>query len=418
MQSDESLFRCAGKTVGCAVLFFLLACGGSSGAAQPVAHWTASWSSAEQQVCERNLLPALSFEGVTLREVVHLSLGGARIRLRLSNAFGDRPLVLRGVSVARPRGDEPGAIAAGTSIAVHFDGAATVSIPARAEYLSDPIAMRVDALSDVAVSLVLGNASSCTSSHPGARATAFLVPGEHAADEHLAAQESFAHWYFLSGVEVESSAAQSVVAVLGDSITDGRGSTDNANNRWPDVLASRLAPLGIGVANLGIGGNRILNDGLGPSALARFDRDVLGTAGVRTLIVLEGINDIGSLDRDAEHSQAEHDTLVEALEEALRQMALKAHEHGLRVLGATLTPFAGSAYYHPGPRSEADRQRLNQWIRTVGPFDGVIDFDALLRDPTHPERLAPDADSGDHLHPGPAGHRRMGEAVPLAVLRP
>jgi lysophospholipase L1-like esterase len=418
MRSDEGRIQRGVKAAGCAALFLLMLCGGSSSCAQSLDRWSASWTAAGLQVCDRSLLPKLSFHGATLREVVHLSLGGTEIRLRLSNAFGDRPLRLSAVTVARPRAGEPGAIAAGTSLAVRFHGEAAVSIPAGAEYLSDPIALPVGALSDVAVSLAMDDAPPCATSHPGARATAFLAQGEHGADQHLAAPESFAHWYFLSAVEVENGKVESVVAVLGDSITDGRGSADDANNRWTDVLASRLAPLGVGVANLGIGGNRILNDGLGPSALARFDRDVLGTAGVRTLIVLEGINDIGDLDRDAEHTQVEHDSLVAALEEALRQMAAKAHEHGLRVLGGTLTPFVGSAYYHPGPRSEADRQKLNQWIRSADAFDGVMDFDALLRDPAHPERLLPEADSGDHLHPGTAAYRRMGEAVPLGLLLP
>jgi lysophospholipase L1-like esterase len=393
----------------CAALL-LLVCGSVSVQAQE--QWTGSWSAAQMPVCDTSQLPKTSLRGATLLQVVHLSLGGAAVRLRLSNAFGDRPLRLHAITVERKTASaDVGSNHASTAVAVQFNHNSSVAIPAGAEHVSDAIALPVDALVDLAVTMTIDDTPTCATSHPGARATSFL----RTSGDSNSTPESFAHWYFLSGVEVES--AQTAVAVLGDSITDGRGSTDDANNRWTDVLARRLAPLRIGVLNLGIGGNRVLSDGLGPSALARFDRDVLGASGVHTLIVFEGINDIGNLDREQEHAQAEHNALVDALEQAFAQMTARAHAHHMRVLGATLTPFVGSEYYHPGPRTEADRQRLNHWIRTTGIFDGIVDFDALLRDPAQPDHLRPEADSGDHLHPGPAGYQSMGQAVPLELLQ-
>ena len=208
--------------------------------------------------------------------------------------------------------------------------------------------------------------------------------------------------------------------MLGDSITDGHGATTNGNDRWTDVLARRLQDSRhkryIGVSNQGIGGNHLLTDGLGPNALARFDRDVLAQAGVRWLIVFEGVNDLGGLTRLVEVSTAEHARRVERVLAAYQQIIARAHTHGIRVIGATITPYVGSDYYHPGPLSEADRQAVSRWIRAAGHFDAVIDFDAVTRDVRQPDRLTPDFDCGDHLHPSPAGYKAMGESLPLALF--
>jgi lysophospholipase L1-like esterase len=207
---------------------------------------------------------------------------------------------------------------------------------------------------------------------------------------------------------------------LGDSITDGHGATTNGNDRWTDVLAQRLQSSSetrnIGVSNQGIGGNHLLIDGLGPNALSRFDRDVLAPAGVRWVIVLEGVNDLGGLSRNGEVTPAEHAALVQRVLAAYRQIIARAHAHGLQVYGATITPYVGSDYYHPGPLSEADRLAVNQWIRAAGHFDSVIDFDSIVRNPQHLDRLLPAYDCGDHLHPSPAGYKAMGNAVPLALF--
>jgi lysophospholipase L1-like esterase len=210
------------------------------------------------------------------------------------------------------------------------------------------------------------------------------------------------------------------VVVLGDSITDGHGATTNGNDRWTDVLAGRLqgpaATRNIGVSNQGIGGNHLLTDGLGPNALARFDRDVLAPAAVRWVIVFEGVNDLGALARDGEVAAAQHEALVRRVIAAYQQIIARAHAHGLRVFGATITPYVGSGYYHPGPLSEADRQAVNRWVRANGNFDAVVDFDSEVRDPQHPDQLLPAYDCGDHLHPSPAGYKAMGDAIPLSLF--
>jgi lysophospholipase L1-like esterase len=228
------------------------------------------------------------------------------------------------------------------------------------------------------------------------------------------------HWYQISEIDVQAAPGAGTVVALGDSITDGHGATTNGNDRWTDVLAQRLQGTAetrnIGVSNQGIGGNHLLTDGLGPNALARFDRDVLAPAGVRWLIVFEGVNDLGELGRDGEVSAAEHAVRVQRVLAAYQQIIARAHAHGLRVYGATITPYVGSTYYHPGPLSEADRQAVNQWIRGAEHFDAVVDFDRVLRDPEHAERLLPEYDCGDHLHPSPAGYKAMGNAVSLALF--
>jgi lysophospholipase L1-like esterase len=228
------------------------------------------------------------------------------------------------------------------------------------------------------------------------------------------------HWYQISEIDVQAAPGAAAIVALGDSITDGHGATTNGNDRWTDVLAERLQSSpntrNIGVSNQGIGGNHLLTDGLGPNALARFDRDVLAPAAARWLIVFEGVNDLGGLARNGEVSPAEHAALVSRVIAAYQQIIARAHAHGLRVYGATITPYAGSNYYHPGPLSEEDRQSVNQWIRAAGHFDAVIDFDSVVRDPQHPDRLLPAYDCGDHLHPSPAGYKAMGNAVPLALF--
>jgi lysophospholipase L1-like esterase len=303
---------------------------------------------------------------------------------------------------------------------VTFAGSSDVTVPAGAEYWSDPVELKTPALSSLAVSFHLDQAPARQTSHPGSHATSYLVHGDRTAAPDLPDARKIEHWFQLSGVGVAS--AGTAVVALGDSITDGHGSTTNGDDRWPDQLARRLQAGGpsrwTGVLNVGIGGNRMLLDGLGPNALARFDRDVLAQSGARTVILLEGINDIGMLTRDAPASAQAHDALVRDVIAAYRQVIGRAHARGLRVIGATLTPFIGSDYYHPDAANEADRQKINAWIRAGRRFDGVVDFDRAVRDPAHPERMAARFDSGDHLHPSPAGYRAMAGAIPLKLVAP
>jgi lysophospholipase L1-like esterase len=256
--------------------------------------------------------------------------------------------------------------------------------------------------------------------HPGSRATSYCVHGDFVSAASLTDPKRVDHWYQVAEIDVQAAPAAAAVVAIGDSITDGHGATTDGNDRWTDVLAQRLesssVTRNIGVSNQGIGGNHLLSDGLGPNALARFDRDVLAPAGVRWVIVFEGVNDLGGLARNGEVPATEHATLVQRILAAYEQMIARAHAHGLRVYGATITPYTGSAYYHPGPQSELDRQAVNQWIRASGHFDAVIDFDSVLRDPQNLERLLPAYDCGDHLHPSPAGYKAMGDAIPLDLF--
>jgi lysophospholipase L1-like esterase len=315
-----------------------------------------------------------------------------------------------------------GAIQPGTDKALTFSGRADVTIPAGAEYLSDPLVFSASPLSDLAITLHTDAPPAEQTGHPGSRETSFLVHGDLISAAELVNAQKVEHWYFISGVDVVAAADAHAIVTLGDSITDGHGATTNGNDRWPDVLAKRLqADAGthhVAVLNHGIGGNRLLLDGLGPNALARFTDDVIAQTAVSYVIILEGINDLGTLTRDRDVPQPEHDTLVRRMIGAYEQMIMRAHAHGIQAIGATILPFVGSGYYHPGQPTEADRQAVNEWIRARGHFDAVIDFDKVTRDPQHPDRLLPAYDSGDHLHPSPAGYAAMAGAVPLSMFAP
>ena len=383
-------------------------------------HWVGSWAASQQVPETQNLLEPELLHDATLRQIVHLSVGGSQLRVRVSNAFGMQPLHLTAVHVARPVSAAGAAIDAGSDRPVMFNGSADVMIPAGAEYLSDAVEFPVTALSSLAISIHYAQPPTGETGHPGSRATSYVARGDLVSAVNLPDAKTMEHWYQVSGVDVSSPVPTGAVVTLGDSITDGHGSTTNENDRWPDVLAARMqadkSARTMGVLNEGIGGNRLLLDGLGPNALARFDRDVLAQTAVRAVIVLEGVNDLGTLTRDHDVSAEEHAALVRRIEGAYSQMIERAHAHGIRVIGATILPYGGSQYYHPGPESEADRQAINAWIREVGHFDAVVDFDKLTRDPAHPDHLLPAYDSGDGLHPGPAGYKAMGDAMPLKEL--
>lgn len=385
-------------------------------------HWVGSWASAQQIPEPRNSLAPDDLTDATLRQIVHLSVGGNELRLHLSNAFGTEPLRIDSVHIALA--DSPAApqINTATDHTLTFFGKPTVMIPAGAEYISDPVAFHAPPLSNLAISIYLPQPPARETGHPGSRATSYLVHGDQVAAANLPNAKTFEHWYFIAGVDVAAPRDASSVVTLGDSITDGHAAITNGNTRWPDELARRLQAdpktREIGVLNEGIGGNRMLLDGLGPNALARFNRDVIAQPGVRYFIVLEGVNDMGMLAREGNAPEAAHKAMVHRIIAAYSQMIERAHEHGIEAIGATILPYGGSRYYHPGPMSEADRQAINGWIRAPGHFDAVIDFDKLMRDPAHPNRLRPAYDSGDHLHPSPKGYRVMGNAIPLTLFEP
>lgn len=403
--------------------------GGAPGPRTRDAHWVSTWTSMPQLTEPSNMPPA-PYTGddsvltdTTLRQTVHVTTGGDHIRLRFSNAFGGAVLPITRVSVALPLDGRAGtgAIRPGSSHRVTFRGSASIDVPAGAQAVSDPLDFRLAPGSNLTATVYLatGQASTAITSHPGSRTTSYLLRGDHVRDEDLPAATTTDHWYFLSGIEVWSRRSTSATAVLGDSLSDGRGSTTNGNDRWPDALQRRLADrpgaARTAVVNQAAGGNRLLADGLGPNGLARLDRDVLAQSGVDRLIVFEGVNDIGT----APASPAAQKDTAEAVITAYDQIVTRAHAAGIRVYGATLTPFGGNTGYDdPEGHREAARQRVNDWIRTSGRFDAVLDFDRAVRDPRRPGALRAALDTGDHLHLNPAGYRALAEAVPLRLFGP
>jgi lysophospholipase L1-like esterase len=407
-----AVFICLGRVLFGPVL-------ASSSAQQ---NWVATWGASQQIPEPRNELPQEDLRDATVRQIFHLSIGGSALRVHVSNAFGTEALRFTSVHVARPLSTSSPVIDPSSDQPLTFAGKLDVFVPPGAEFVSDPVNLKVIPLSDIAVTFHLDAPPSRETSHPGSRATSYYVHGDATGAATLTEPKRVDHWFQISEIDVQAPPDAGTVVVLGDSITDGHGTTTNGNDRWTDVLAARLQASphtkNIGVSNQGIGGNNLLVDGLGPNALSRFDRDVLAPAAVRWLIVFEGVNDLGGLARTGEVPPADHAALVERVLAAYRQIIERARTHNLRVLGATITPYVGSEYYHPSPTSEADRQAVNQWIRAAGHFDAVIDFDAVVRDPAHPDQLLPAFDSGDHLHPSPAGYKAMADSIPLSAFLP
>jgi lysophospholipase L1-like esterase len=362
-----------------------------------------------QQLTEpRNLPPAPGLSNNTLRQVVHVTLGGSKLRLQFSNAYGSSPVTIKAAHLAVSKGGS--AIDTATDKALTFKGVPSVTIPAKEAVYSDTIDFSAAPLSNLAVSIYFGKTSADVTGHPGSRTTSYIQTGDavKAADMESAAKTD--HWYILSGIDLWLDDSYACVVTLGDSITDGRGSTTNGNDRWPDNLARRLQAdantVKIGVLNQGIGGNAVVSGGLGPTALVRFKHDVLGQNGVRWVIVLNGVNDIGG-----SKSQKVATDLISAYEQFIN----KAHAHDILVYGVPILPFGGSMY--DSNDHEAARQTVNKWIRTSGKFDAVIDLDAAVCDPANPTKLLPAYDTGDHLHLSVAGYQKMAEAIDLNLFK-
>ncbi|WP_129793849.1 SGNH/GDSL hydrolase family protein [Sphingosinicella sp. CPCC 101087] len=383
--------------------------------------WTGTWASSQQVPEEHNALGRESLDDATLRQIVRTTIGGDRIRLRLSNLFGTEPLRLRSVRVAASADPGSPRIVDGSDRTVTFGGSDSVLIPAGAEALSDPVDLTVAPMSHLAISFHLPDPPERQTSHPGSRATSYFVAGDRSAAVDLPGAGTVTHWYQLGGVDVATACgAVAAIVTLGDSITDGFGVAPDSDTRWPDFLARRLRAdprTGhLAVLNHGIGGNRLLRDGLGPNTLARFDRDVLLQPGARFLILLVGVNDLGVFAHEGPATPEAHRALVANMIGAYRQMVARARERRIMAIGATLPPIGGSDYLRADPAIEADRQTLNAWIRTPGHFDAVIDFDAALRDPADPTRMRADVNSGDGLHPSIAGYEAMARAVDLGLF--
>jgi len=361
-------------------------------------------------------MPAELWKDGTVRQVVRLSLGGSQVRVRISNAYGSEMLVVNEASIARAVRPGSSEVVAGSLQGLRFNGSSAVRIPAGAEYVSDPVDLAAVSGLDIAVTMHLANAAGQQTGHAGARTTTFLAPGRQTAAANLEGAKTVTRWHQLADIEVSAAPAARAVVVIGDSITDGYGATTDANNRWTDHLVQRIAQDGkrqLAVINAGIGGGRLLREGLGPSLVTRFERDVLARNGVSHAVVFIGVNDIGVLRRSKEDTPQAIAAMLEDLKQAHLQMIARAHAKGICVIGATITPFMGSGYYAPAQHNEALRQAVNDWMRSEKAFDGVLDFDGVLRDPARPSYLAKGYDSGDGLHPSHAGYAALAAAVPL-----
>jgi lysophospholipase L1-like esterase len=400
-----------------AVLFVVAASMLSAQSAAPKhvsASWVGTWGASPFGGDPWHAIPTIVDS--TLREIVHTSIAGSQLRIHLTNEFGREPLRVDAASIALSAGVS--SIDAGSLHDLTFGGSPSIVIPPGAEAVSDPVAMSVPAFTNLAISIYLPlQQVSDVSVHSSAQQDNFIATGNHVRDASLISPEVVPSWYFVKGVDVEPSSphAASVIA-FGDSITDGAYATENLNHRWPDYLATRLhsnpATANLSVINQGIGGNCVLIHCAGPNALARFDRDVLSQPGVKYVIVLESINDIGRLH---EPNRPGYKLTAEDLEQGLAQLVARAHEHGIKVFGATLTPYKGAGYFTD--KGEQIREAVNQWILTSGVFDGTVDFDKVTRDPANPLVFAPQYDCGDHLHPKDAGYEAMADSIDLSLFR-
>ncbi len=374
--------------------------------------WVGTWATSPV------VTEGLAFENQTLRMIARISRGGSRLRVRLSNACGLSKLAIGGARIALR--DKDARIVAGSDRKLTFSGADATVIPVGAPVVSDPVALEVPALADLAVSIFLPGRVDETlpiTGHGNAHQTNYVSPpGDHAAAVDMPVRQTTENWYLVTGIEVEAPAGTPGIVCFGDSLTDANTSTLDANARWPDQLARRFAAQGgafPGIMNHGIGGNRIVHDGRGDSGVRRFDRDVLAQTGVTHAIVFLGINDIRNRNQKPDEVVS-----AEQMIAGLHQMAVRARARGVTIYGATLLTFENETF-QPGfytEAGEAKRQAVNAWIRSSGAFDAVLDFEKILRDPGHPTQMLPKYDVGDHLHPSDLGYVTLGDAIPLDLF--
>jgi len=415
--------RSARACVLAAVLVVGAACTQAGPEATPAAappQWVGTWAASPQAPLGAPIAPALSFDDVTLRQIVHTGIGGSVFRVRVSNTFGTRDLAIGAARVAL-QADGAG-VDPTSDRELRFSGQTSIEIPAGATAVSDPIDLEVPAFSDLTVSLYLPEDTGPATSHGTGLQTGYVSePGNHVGLEPFPVASEIQSWQFLSGVEVMAPEGTTVIVAFGDSITDGAASTPDTNRRWPNYLARRLAARPdappVAVLDQGISGNRVLHDVIGQNALARFDRDVLAWPGVTHVIVLEGINDIGfpaiqgaPFGNAVDMSSVTADDLIAGY----RQLIARAHARGITVMGGTLTPYQGATYATDA--GEQTRQAVNAWIRDSGEWDAVIDFDAVVRDTANPGRMQEALQSGDWLHPSDAGYEAMAEAIDLSLF--
>lgn len=375
--------------------------------------WVGTWGTARQLVEPGNMPPAPGLTNNTLRQVVCVSIGGEKLRLKFSNEFSKSPVTMKVVQIAVSKGGST--IDGSTTKTLKFNGRPEVTMEPGTEITSDPVSFNLEPRMEVAITIAFGETSLTVTGHPGSRTTSYLLTGNNTSpDTDFTNAVKTDHWYVINGIEVEANKPAAAAVVFGDSITDGRGSGTNKQDRWPDIFATALqknsSTKQVGVLNMGIGGNAVLRGGLGPTGLNRFDHDVLKQNGVRWLIIFEGVNDLGG----KKDSTAAAD-IAKNLINAFDKMISEAHAKGIKVYGATITPIKKSFYYTE--YSEAARNTVNAWIRTSGKFDAVIDFDKAIQNPADPLSILPDAQSGDYLHPNELGYKMMGEYINLSLFK-
>lgn len=408
------------------MLRVLLIVAGSAALLPAQEHWVATWGTAE--TLSRQPAPARpanaapprqgaasintrGFNNQTVRMIARTSMAGKRVRVKLENEFGAAPVKVAAAHIALREKDS--AIVAASDRALQFNGQAGVTIGPGAVIVSDPVDLTVPAVTDVAVSLFFADETGAPTAHATALHDTYVVEGDATAKATMDAPTVTHSYYYLAAIDVMAPEKAFSIVPYGDSITDGARSSNESNHSWPALLAARLAAkkdtANIGVANMGIGGNRVLRDGSGVSAIARFDRDVLSQSGVKWVMLLEGINDIGR-----EASQPAEMVEANDVIGGYKQIIDQAHTHGLKIIGCTLTPYGGAGYQRE--HGEAVRQAVNQWIRTSGAFDAVVDFEKATRDASTPPKIRPEFDPGDHLHPNDAGYQAMADAIDLSVF--
>ncbi|MDD6003358.1 MAG: SGNH/GDSL hydrolase family protein [Bacteroidales bacterium] len=387
----------------------IFSCSGNAPKNAEPKHWLATWGTAVQLTEPHNMPPAPGLSGNTIRQRVKVTLGGDSLRLKLSNEFGDAPLKISAVSIANSI--DSCAIDPASATNVLFDNKPSLEIPVGATVISDPLALSVKNRGDVAITIVYENVPEKLTGHPGSRTTSFIMEGNHLNDANFSNSVKTDHWYSIERIDILTSVKNRAVAIIGNSITDGRGSTTNMNNRWPDVFTERLladsATKNLSVLNMGIGGNCVVFGGLGPTASKRYSRDVLDQPGVKYVVIFEGVNDIGG-SRDVAQTE-------QALKDAYTKMINEAKAKGLIVYGATITPFKESFYYTP--EKEQLRQNVNNWIRTCGLFDTVIDLETAICSKEDPFIMDSTLHDNDHLHPNADGHRALGNFVDINLFK-
>jgi len=377
-------------------------------AAPPI--WVGTWSTAPQQMRSNDMPPSPGLTNNSLRQVVRVSIGGSTLRVKFSNEFSTSAVIMKSVQIAVSGGGSN--INASTSKELKFNSTPQVTMDAGNTVTSDPIAFKLAPGMVLAITINFGQTSTTMTGHPGSRTTSYLLTGNMTPNNDFTGAAETEHWYCINAIDVQAPSTTGCVAILGNSITDGRGTTTNLQNRWTDILSERLlanrSTKQVGVLNLGIGGNSVVAGGLGQPGALRYDRDILNQSGVRWAIVFEGVNDIGAI-RTSESAVKTTNNLIDAY----KLMIDKAHNKNIRIYGATIPPFKGNSYYNQ--YSDSSRNAVNEWIRHSGNYDGVIDFCKTMADPQDTTRITTSYQN-DHLHPDAAGYKKMGESIDLKLF--